>query len=279
MSADGAPRPHTVDVEAHGRYARRIVSPAPSRPAHVTVSAGAHAAVYSVLAATGAETGEPGASSWQAQGFSRAAGGVAGGFAWSATTGTLRSPVIGVPAAIDTVSVLFWTRYDGNPVGIGQRGEVHVSLDSGATWSLAGSVAGAAAAFYPERVVLTGLGGRALRLEMRAVSMLWRLDEIAVVAHGDVPVPSTAPTVLAVSANPVRGDDVVFTWPWPGSAGELLVYDFAGRVAWRAVVDAAQTSVRWPVVESGAHNGVYIAVARSGAALSRRRVFVARAAR
>ena len=266
-----------TDSESHGTYTRRLVSqPFAHRPASVTLQAGVLARKYVVLAASGAEPDESG---WTAAGFAPTTlEAAAGAHAWAsgAALASLRSPVVTVPAGMDTVSVLFWTRYSGDGFSLEPHGEVRVSLDGGGTWTLAARLSGTAAAFYTEQATVTGAAGRAMQVEFRTDDGLpWSLDEIALVGHADPGALSTVAAALQPSANPARGDRVTFTWPF-ATAGDLLVYDFAGRLVSRTAVDAGALDATWEIAASGARSGVYVVVARSASATRRVKLFVVR---
>ncbi|MEJ7809907.1 MAG: T9SS type A sorting domain-containing protein, partial [Gemmatimonadaceae bacterium] len=235
-----------------------------------------------LLAATGAEASD---APWTAAGFARSALRIAGDSAWAAGDGTLRSPPIPVPAEADTVSVLFWTRYEGDGFDLAPHGEVRISTDGGATWALAGLVAGVALEYYPERVDVRGVAGRSLLIEFvarfGAPAPLWWLDEVTVVAH----VPAAATDVASLpeasfrpAENPVRGGVARLAWPFGGLGGEMLIYDIAGRLVWRERVLGNAGQVAWNVSDSGAANGVYIVVLRAAGRTVRGKLFVARGA-
>ena len=275
--AEGSLLSAQVDSESHGTYTRRLVSqPFAHRPASVTLQAGVLARKYVVLAASGAEPDESG---WSASGFAPTTlAAAAGSHAWSsgAATATLRSPVVPVPADMDTVSVLFWTRYSGDGFSLAPHGEVRVSLDGGTTWTLAARLSGTAEAFYTEQATVTGAAGRALQVEFRTDDGLpWSLDEIALVGHADPGASATVAAALQPSANPARGDRVTFTWPF-ATAGDLLVYDFGGRLVSRTTVAAGAIDATWEIAASGARSGVYVVVARAGSATRRVKLFVVR---
>jgi hypothetical protein len=180
---------------------------------------------------------------------------------------------------VDSVSVLFSTRYLGNPFDPTLHGEVRVSTDSGATWTLAGILVGNAPAYYPERVDVVGVAGKSLVVEFdasfAAAMRAWWLDEIAVLGHGATQVAQKS-RVLLPSANPVRGDSVRFTWPFETKGGDLRVYDFAGRLVWRTTVTSGVATVSWPIAERGVRNGVYLVVAHAGSERVRLKLFVVR---
>jgi hypothetical protein len=253
----------------------RLESDSIPRPSRATIVAGENALQLTVLAANGAEANEFG---WVPNGFTVAEDRVRGRSAWYGTVGRLRSPLIHVPENIDTVSVLFWTRYLGNGFSLDPRGEVRLSVDSGASWVTAGVVSGRAPVYYPERVVLTGLAGRTIVLEFVAqffsAQSGWWLDEILVTAHGAAEV-ARADGELRPSSNPIRSSAVHLTWPFGDGAGDLRIFDFAGRLVWATPVQGGATTVTWDIA-SQVRNGVYIAVARSEGRVRRLKLFVAR---
>jgi hypothetical protein len=258
-----------------GAYMVRMESDTVLRPTHARIAAGDAALELSVLASTGAEANEAG---WVPNGFVPHQERVSGRWAWHARAGRLRSPLIHVPAPIDTVSVLFWTRYLGNGFSLDPRGEVRLSVDSGASWVTAGRVSGRAPVYYPERVVMAGLAGRTIALEFVAQFFAeqtgWWLDEILVAAHGAAAV-ADVDGELRPSTNPVRSSTVTLTWPFGRDPGEIRVFDFAGRLVWAIAVPGDASTVTWDIA-SAVRNGVYVAVARSEGRIRRLKLFVAR---
>jgi hypothetical protein len=262
------------DTADFGRHTRRVTSgQLQQRPAAVTVRAGVLARRFEVLAATGAE---PGDVAWSAENFSPTATRArAGSLSWLGTFGALRSPAVQVPAGADTVSIVFWTSYDGDAFSLEPHAEVRWSTDGGQTWELAERLSGTANAWYTELARVTGAAGRELRVEIRTSGMRIYLDEVAIVAH--LPATAAPPVAdrFAPNVNPVRGASVGFAWPFE-TAGELLVYDFAGRLVARSSVAQGATSASWDIAASGARNGVYLAVARSGGQSRSAKVYVVR---
>lgn len=269
----GGPVVYGYDTLGAGRYTRRIVSLPVARPASITITAGGESADFAVLLVGGAEAGDTG---WTLDGF--AASGdftVTGEKSWSATNGTLRSPIVRMPDDADTLSVVYWTRYDGDGFSMEPHGELRVSRDSGRTFTREGRMSGAAPAFYTEQATMTQVAGRFVQLEFDSRGLPWWVDEIALVAHSAVTVTSGRTVALTPSENPVRGDVVRLAWPFAG-AGDVQVFDFAGRLIWRERVDAGARFAQWNVAASDSRNGVYIAVARAGRETRRVKLFVLR---
>ena len=243
----------------------------------MTVSVAGRSTLYSVLSATGAEANEHG---WTASGFLTDTVRVAGERAWLGGVGTLRSPAIRIPDGADSVSVLFWTRYFGDPFSLAPRGEVRVSTDDGTTWTPAAVLAGSASQYYPDRADITGVAGESIRVEFNAnfgPGARWWLDEITVVAHGPGSDDDTDhPVTLRASENPVRGSTVFFAWPYGAQAGDVIVYDFRGRLVWRHHTDGTVETVALNIDQTGTRNGVYVAVARAAGRTTRLKLFVAR---
>ncbi len=263
-------------------YTRRLVSTVIARPAEVRIDVGAAGVRYDILSATGAERGD---EPWLASGFLKSPLRIAGDSAWTSGNGKLRSPAIAVPAGLDSLSVLFWTRYLGDPFSLLPRGEIHYSVDNGNSWTLAGLVAGVAETYYPERADIVGVAGKTVLVEFTALfgSTLpsWWLDEITIV--GRSPALASGPDLITnvdfrPSENPVRGEVVRFLWPFAGAEGEVIVYDIGGRQIWHAPVRDNPVTVTWRIAESGTANGVYFVLLRSGGRLVRGKLFVTRGA-
>lgn len=266
--------PFRVDSTAGGRYTRRLVTADAGRTGAFSVKWNGTSAGFRLLAATGAE---PGDQAWTAVSFTTdTVLRRAGTRSWKGTSGTLTSPAIAIPAGVDTVSVVFWNVHFGSGFTPALAGAVEMSLDAGASWTPVAIVRGYAPDWYPEDVVLGGVRGKTIQIRFRTDAMLWQLDEISVVAHTPAVTSPVAPgSVIFPSENPVRSGVVRLRWPWPDKEGDLIVYDFSGRELWRRHVTdgSAQT---WDLAGQGAANGVYLVVARSGASVTRLKLFVAR---
>ncbi|MDQ6828057.1 MAG: hypothetical protein M3081_04235 [Gemmatimonadota bacterium] len=268
--------PMTVDRGNGGVFTVRVVGQPAARPSSVSLSGGVSAAL-TLLSASGAEQDE---TAWTATGFRTDTSRVAGALAWVTGSGTLTSPSIQVPSGTDSVSVLYWTRYDGDGFDVRPHGEVQLSTDDGAHWSVVGRVSGSGLKYYPERADFAGVRGARIRVRFVGAWLttlnVWWIDEITVMAHAAPPALATG-VALVPSENPVRGGSVRFDWPFAATPGELDVYDFMGRLVWRSSVAAGAFTVTWNVVASGTRNGVYLAVARGGGRTLTTKLFVARA--
>ena len=264
------------DTGGPGTYSRRLVSDTVSRPGRLTVTAGAAAYTYTTLVATGAEAGDT--AGWTATGFTTAPGGLGGTRAWQGFEGTLRSPLARIPADADTLSVVLWTTYNGDPFAIGPSAEIRISSDGGRNFTTLRSLSGTAPVFYTESVSIPVTSGDTVQLEIKGDGLFVRFDEIALVAkgRGTAPPAIAARAGLAPSANPVRSGTVNFAWPFAPSAGEVTVYDYAGRVVWRLPITPDISRIRWLLDQQGIADGVYVVVASSGGRVERLKLIVAR---
>jgi len=270
------PTTFRIDSTAGGRYRLRLVTAPVGRPAAFTLSVNGAKASFRTLAMSGAETSD---APWAAQGFTRDSGFArAGARSWLGTLATLTSPAIAVPADADTVSLVYWNSHFGSGFSPNPSGKIELSSDDGRTWTTVSVTRGSAPAWVTDGVTVGGVGGKTVTFRFSAEGMPWRLDEIAVVAHGPVSggTVAAAPAVRP-SENPVRAASVRLAWPFDTDAGDLIVYDFSGREVWRRRVTAGETQT-WDVAGLRVSNGVYIVVARAGQKVSRLKLFVARRA-
>jgi hypothetical protein len=247
-----------LDTTGSAKYTRRLVSGVAGRPKTVSIASGGQTSTFTVLLMNGAEKDETG---WTATQFKAdSTNSIAGKFSWSTIgIGELRSPIVTMPADVDTVSVMFWNRYDGR-----------------ASFSPVLRVQGAAPAWYPERVTVGGVKGKKLVLDFVPSGLSWNIDEIAIVAHtGTVTAPVAGANVLKPSENPVRRGTVYFTWPFSSPTGDIEAYDFSGHRVWKTTV-ATGGIVPWDIAAAGLPNGVYVVVARSAGQTLRLKLFVVR---
>lgn len=272
-----APNPLSfrVDTTNSGKYTRRLVATAGARPTSLSVTAGGQTASFNVLAINGAELAD---AAWTANQFTRDSLFVeAGKYSWyTAAGGDLKSPVIAVPATSDTVSLIFWTRYAGSGFTELPYGDVNLSIDGGTTFQRVMRLEGYAPIYYPEQVTIGGVKGKPIVFDFVPNGLPWNLDEIAVVAHGTVTTtPTTTTNVFLPSENPVHHGTVYFPWPFGNATGELLAYDFSGRLIWKSTVTAGG-NVPWDLNSGRVANGVYLVIARSGSKTLRLKLFVVR---
>jgi hypothetical protein len=264
-----------IDSAAGGRYTRRLISTASNRPATLSVSAGGFTSSFGVLEMNGAERTETG---WTATGFHLDSSFVvAGKYSWfSPGAGDLRSPVVHVPADVDTVSLVFWTRYLGSGFDQNPYGQVLAATDGGTTFQPVLRLQGSAPSWYPERVTMGGVKGKQLVFDFVPAGLPWSLDEIAIVAHrGVTTTPASNVIALRPSENPVRRGIVYFAWPFDAPDGTIQAFDFTGRLIWKATV-ASRAIAQWDLAAAHVPNGVYVVIARSGAQSLRLKLYVVR---
>ncbi|MEK6612331.1 MAG: M14 family metallopeptidase [Gemmatimonadota bacterium] len=281
LSASGQSVTVSIDSAAGGRYSRRLVSlgTGAGRPATISVTAGVEKATWTQLMTAGAETGDP---VWTFQNFDvDTVLRFAGKASYRSTGGELRSPVIKVPADVDTVSVTFWTRYNGDGFSETPYGLLRVSTDTGKTWNVITRLSGAAVAWYPEDVRVGGVRGKSIMLSFFAAALPWWIDEVAVFANGvlaatDPGTGGSAASRFKPSANPVRGTSVTFVWPFAGKGGNVMVYDFTGRLIWKHAVSATDDDATWDLSRDAIPNGAYLVLAESGRERVRLRLFILR---
>jgi zinc carboxypeptidase len=264
-----------IDSGAGGRYTRRLISTQGNRPVTVRVNAAGFGSMFSVLEINGAERSETG---WTATGFQvDSLFAVAGKYSWfSASTGELRSRAVPVPSDVDTVSLVFWTRYLGSGFDQNPYAQVLLSTDGGSNFQPVLRLQGSAPAWYPERVTVGGVKGKQVVFKFVPAGMPWSLDEIAIVAHHAFAAAAGGGTIaLRPSENPVHRSVVYFPWPFNGADGSLQAYDFSGRLVWKTTV-VNRATARWDLGAARVANGVYVVVARSGDQSARLKLYVVR---
>ena len=263
-----------MDSAGGGRYTRRLISISNGRPTQVTVATGSQVVKFAVLATNGAEASESG---WTPSGFRLDSQFVRSGkYSWQGASGELRSPPVRVPADVDTVSLVFWTRYLGSGFDENPYGLVRLSTDGGASFRPVLRLQGSAPDWYPENVTIGGVRGKDLLFAFNPAALPWSLDEISVVAHASATTtgPSTTIAILP-SENPVRRSDVFFSWPFQTPTGSVRAFDFAGRLVWKQEVTSGER-VRWDLAANRVANGVYVIVSQSGGRTVQLKLFVAR---
>lgn len=265
-----------IDSLGGGRYMRRLITGSSNRPRTMAVTAGGQTTNFAVVEINGAESSDAG---WTPTRFRQDSNVVlTGRFSWatSGVGGELRSLAVRLPAGADTVTLAFWTRYEGSGFDERSFATVQISTDSGLSWTPVMRLQGFAPVWYPERVTVGGLKGKPVSFSFSNTGLGWNLDEIAIVAHSKtVSVPVAGAAVLRPSENPVHRGEVYFPWPFASPTGDLLAYDFSGRLVWKSKVATGETS-RWDLLGGGVANGVYVVIARSGAQALRLKLYVVR---
>lgn len=273
--ATGSSTSFRLDSTAGAKWFRRLVASGGPRPPQLRVTLGGASQTFSALGYGGAESRDTG---WTLNGFRRdSTAAFAGKYSWNTpATGELRSPRFAIPPGVDTVSLLFWTRYLGSGFVEVLNGKVRVSTDGGTTFSVAGRVQGYAPTWYPEHVTVGGVAGKSVVFSFTSDLLDWWIDEVAVVAHGTVQVANRDATIpFQPSENPVKRSVVWFQWPFGDATGDLHAYDITGRLLWKAQVTDGGP-VRWDLAAAGLPNGVYVVIARSAGRTQRLKLFVTR---
>jgi hypothetical protein len=108
---------------------------------------------------------------------------------------------------------------------------------------------------------------------------------VILAAAAALPPRAAAQGEVLVSENPVRGDQVVISWPPPAGTGaaRVAIYSFGGERLHQATVAAPTNEYVWDLTVGGGTrrvvNGAYIVVVDVDGRRFRRRLFVARPAR
>lgn len=211
---------------------------------------------------------------------------VGGKYSWyTSGTDTLTSPVVDLRGRT-AIWLQFWTRHYGSTFTPAQRGIVQFSPDSGATWSDVAMIVGDGPNWYPVRVDLPQAAGqRGARVRFIAQQFIWWLDAIGVATDASTAFLELAAAAGAeVSENPVKGNQVVISWPTPAGGGDarLSVYSFIGERLMVTTVPGPTNEYVWDLTVDGGTrrlvNGAYIIVVETGGQRYRRRLFVARPA-
>lgn len=104
---------------------------------------------------------------------------------------------------------------------------------------------------------------------------------LLVFGGGAAALPAQLP-VVEVSENPVRGNQVVVSWPPPAGTGDarVSIFSFSGERLHQATVAAPNNEYVWDLTIGGGArrvvNGAYIIVVDVDGHRYRRRLFVAR---
>jgi hypothetical protein len=225
----------------------------------------------------GAENGDTG---WH--GWTRTNEALAGSWSWTAGgagADTLVSPPVDLTGR-SRVWLQFWTKYRGSIYTPDQRGTVQVSGDGGASWIDVLALVGDGPAWYPVRINLPTLG-RAPAAQVRFVSsgFQWWLDAIGW-ASDTTELFATLPPVTGVelSENPVRGSQVVISWPAGTGFPRVEIFTFTGKRLVSEALTPGAVEYAWDLTAAGrpVPSGAYLVVLELDGHVYRRRLFVTR---
>jgi hypothetical protein len=228
-----------------------------------------------LLSLAGGEATETGWTGW-----TRSNDALGGTSSWyTATSDTLTSPVVNL-AGRARVWLHFWTKHSGTTFAPAQRGLVQFSADSGASWTDVHVIVGDGSQWHPVRVDLPlAANARGARARFVARDFVWSLDAVGFATDSTAAFQAIAPVGdLEVSANPVRGDQVVFAWPASTGPAQVSVYSYLGERLVAATVAAPNNEYVWDLTVRGrrAVNGAYLVIVDVDGRRYRRRLFVTR---
>jgi hypothetical protein len=112
-----------------------------------------------------------------------------------------------------------------------------------------------------------------------ARDFVWSLDAVGFAADSTVAFQAIAPVGdLEVSANPVRGNQVVFAWPASTGPAAVSIYSYRGERLLAATVAAPNNEYEWDLTVGGRPvvNGAYLVIVDVDGRRYRRRLFVTR---
>jgi hypothetical protein len=109
----------------------------------------------------------------------------------------------------------------------------------------------------------------------------WWLDAVGLASDSTRAFETLVAATAQVSENPVKGSQVVISWPAAGGgagAARVGIYSFAGERLIAASVAAGQNEYVWDLTFGGrrAPNGAYVVVVESDGQVFRRRLFLTR---
>ena len=225
---------------------------------------------------------EPLDAAWR--GWWRDTVGLAGKSSWWTSGGddTLTSPVVDLRGH-SAVWLQFWTRHYGSVYTPEQRGIVQFSSDSGRTWSDVHEIIGDGPSWYPVRVDLPdATGSQGARVRFVSKRFTWWVDAVGFASDQSGAFENLATAGGAqVSENPVRGNQVVLSWPAGTGSARVRLFSFTGEQLLDASVGAPSNEYVWDLTLGGARrvvNGAYIFVVDVDGHRYQRRIFVARTA-
>jgi len=208
---------------------------------------------------------------------------VGGSYSWAtAGSDTLTSPIVDLHGRTG-IWLQLWTRHSGSTFTPAQRGIIQFSGDSGATWSTVAMIIGDGPSWYPLRVDLPQAADRrGARVRFVAEQFAWWVDAVGFATDASPAFVQLAAAAGAeVSENPVRGNQVVVSWPAGTGDARLSIFSFTGERLHQVTVTAPNNEYVWDLTIHGARrvaNGAYIIVVDVDGQRYRRRLFVARAA-
>ncbi len=215
------------------------------------------------------------------KGWARSTDAAAGRYSWSVrTSDTLLSPVVDLRAR-SRVWLQFWTKHSGSAFAPAQRGVVQFSRDGGATWSDVAVLVGDGPSWYPVRVDLPAATGAAgARVRFASQNFTWWVDAVGFASDSTRAFEQLAASAGAeVSENPVRGSQVVVSWPAGTGISRVGIYTFTGERLLSASVPPPNNEYVWDLTAGGRRvtNGAYLVVVQVDGQVYRRRLFVTRA--
>ena len=209
---------------------------------------------------------------------------IAGKYSWgTAGSDTLTSPVVDLRGRT-SVWLHLWTRHYGSTFTPQQHGLIQFSGDSGATWSDVAVIIGDGPSWYPMRVELPQAEDRAgARVRFISTQFPWWVDAVGFATDQSSAFEQLAVAAdAAVSENPVRGNQVVISWPAGTGPANVSIFSFTGERLFVTTVAAPSNEYDWDLTVHGGSrrvvNGAYIIVVDVDGHRYRRRLFVARAA-
>jgi len=228
-----------------------------------------------LMSLAGAEDGEAG---WQ--GWTRTHDALTGVWSWATfTNDTLTSPAVDLSGR-SRIWLQFWTKHRGSTFSPELHGLVQVSADSGLTWSDVVVIVGDGPAWYPVRVDLPAVANaRGARVRFVSVGFTWWVDAVGFASDSTSLFAAQPPVArLEVSENPVRGTQVVFSWPAGSGAPRVGVYSFAGERLLSTTLAPGSTEYAWDLTAGSRRisNGAYLVVLELDGSVFRRRLFVTR---
>ncbi|MGH7615288.1 MAG: M14 family zinc carboxypeptidase [Gemmatimonadales bacterium] len=214
------------------------------------------------------------------QGWTRTNDALAGLWSWGTfTSDTLTSPAVDLSGRSRNW-LQFWTKHRGSTFTPELRGLVQVSADNGATWNDVTAIVGDGPAWYPVRVDLPAVAHTpAARVRFVSTGFTWWLDAVGFASDSTGLFAAQPPVAsLEVSENPVRGAQVVFSWPVGSGAPRVGVYSFTGERLLSATLTPGSTEYAWDLTAGSRRvsNGAYLVVLELDGNVSRRRLFVTR---